>query len=148
MGWVDSGDIKTIFLQGVIPLVVGISLCVIGALYILGVINFTCCKRHDDQVAPVIMTEAGRVGATDNDNSTTRGRAYGPVACKTQLYGMEPKERKAVLEAVFSSCCTHKENVEVLAAEASEEEVKMERGELDLDTRCACAICLREYGMY
>lgn len=151
MGWVDSGDLKVILLQGVIPLVVGISICVVGALVVAGIISFPCCKRHDDQIFPVFVM-AGAEGSHDNDNSTTRGRAYGPVACKAQLYGMKPKERQAVLEAIFRYS-TQKESLEKLEEgtaddikRADEEDTKVKAGECNLDTRFACAICLRDYG--
>ena len=153
MGWVHSGDLKVILLQGVLPLVVGISICIVGALVVAGIISFPCCKRHDDQIFPVFVM-AGSEDSDDNDNSTTRGRAYGPVACKAQLYGMKPKERQAVLEAVFRSC-TQKESLEKLEEgtaddikTTNEEDVKVKAGEWNLDTRCACAICLRDYGTY
>lgn len=163
--WTDSDDIKTVFVQGVIPLVVGISLGILGILHVFfGCSIFSLCKKHDDQVAPAVaisMNNGTNTGASnDNDNSATRGRAYGPVACKAQLYGMQPSERIVVLEAIFSSCCTQKEALAGLTKnkaesdespagagkeQAAEEDEKMERGDLHLDTECACAICLRDY---
>lgn len=160
VAWVHSGDLKIILLQGVIPLALGISICIVGALVVAGVISFPCCNRHDSQIFPVFVM-AGAEDSNDNDNSTTRGRAYGPVACKAQLYGMNPKERQAVLEAIFTFF-TQKESIEkgedsvdtntILSPSTGvttkEEDGKMKPGEGNLDTRCACAICLRDYGMY
>jgi len=162
MEWTDSGNLKTIFLQGVIPLVLGISLCLLGALYMLGIVNFRCCKKHDDQVAPVILvTDAGRNHHDHNhrDNGPmTRAQAerqYGAVACKANLWGMTPKERHAVLEVIFSKCDLHK-NMETHHTHdmktTNNNEGDLEMGDVSqhnhLDTKCSCAICLRRYGTF
>ena len=161
MSWVHSGDLKIILLQGVIPLVLGISICIVGALVVAGIISFPCCNRHDGQIFPVLVMAGAEGDSNDNDNSTSRGRAYGPVACKAQLCGMKPKERQAVLEAVFTFC-TQKESLEEVGKETMDSGTtvsssagvptkdddggKTKAGEFNLDTRWACAICLRDYG--
>lgn len=146
MGWID-GDTKTVFVQGVIPLVIGIGLCFLGSLYFLGVLQWSC-KRHDGQVAPVIMGGSGDEGSNEGGVTTPEAaeRAYGPVACEAQLYGMNQKERQAVLEHIFADCCTHQESKESLNTQKAKEDP--EQGDtvnVDIDTSCACAICLRDY---
>jgi hypothetical protein len=163
MSWADSGDIKTIFVEGVIPLVVGISLCFVSALYCLGIIKFRCVfSCIDDQVAPAVMLPAEQQEGTPMTLAAAE-KAYGPVACQAQLYGMEPTERQQVLESVLTPFCSTHQRQPLLQkvvmtdnlTEATNNERNMNNdssensgGNSGLDTSCACAICLREYGTY
>ena len=165
MGWAESGDTKTILLEGVIPLVLGISLGILSFLYCLGVLKFRClCSCIDDQVAPVTVTgEHLRQGNEGTPMSLAAAeKAYGPVACQAQLYGMEPKERLAVLESVLTPFCSIHQpkptaspipdslavDIETSSMDSSEDSGGNAGLDAGLDTSCACAICLREYGAY
>lgn len=158
MGWADSGDIRTILVEGVIPLVLGISLCFMSALYCLGILKFRCVfSCIDDQVAPAVLPAEQQGTQGTPMTLAAAEKAYGPVACQAQLYGMEPKERQAVLESVLTPfCSTHQPlqrivttNLETTASERNNiDSSESSGGETGLDTSCACAICLREYGTY
>ena len=129
-------------LQGVLPLVLGISLCILACLYLFGILQRTC-KRRDDQIAPMTL---GSGSAESNEEVLTpeaAEKAYGPVACAAQLFGMSQKERQAVLEQVFSNCCTQKDSKNKLPQVEQDDNVI----DVEIDTRCSCAICLRDYGM-
>ena len=167
MSWHDSADVEGIFVQKVIPIVVGVSLCCVGVLWIFGFIG----PKRDDQVAPVSLNEdspAARAG-TGPMSHTAAESLYGPVAVKAGLWNLPSKERHAILESIFCSCCSHKE---VSAANDEKKtdgcgvdndcgssgavegiEDRLERGELseysdcnELDPNGACSICLRCYG--
>lgn len=141
MGWVESGDLKTIFLQGVIPLVVGIGLCFLGCLYLFGVLQLFWSSRHTNQVvAPMAATSEETEEVMTPEAAEKK---YGPVACQAKLYGLRHKERRAVLEQIFKDCRTHKD-----CKEAADIESGSENGDVvnvDIDTRNACVICLRDY---
>lgn len=140
MGAWTEGDTRTIVVQGVVPLVLGLGLCFLGCLYLFGILQRTC-KRRDDQVAPVTLGSGS--GETNEEAMTPQAAeiAYGPVACEAQLFGMSQKERQAVLEQIFSHCCTHKDSKDHQSEEQQEDGVI----DVEIDTRCACAICLRDY---
>jgi hypothetical protein len=172
MRWTESGNVRTIFLEGVIPLVFGISLFILSLLYCLGILKFRCVFSSciDDQVAPaVIIPEQGGNRMT----LAAAEKAYGPVACQAQLYGMNPQERLAVLESVLTPwCSTHQRllptttrkasflmmmtpDMEATTATNNERNTNNNNSDSSessggdkggLDTSCACAICLREYG--
>ncbi|CAB9511581.1 protein ligase ZNRF3 [Seminavis robusta] len=142
MGWANSGDVKTIFVQGIIPLFLGLSFCCLGMLYCLGVLKFRCCHQRRD-VVPVTMSRSDEETNSNNNAPMTMAaaeKAFGPVACQAQLFGMAAKERQAVLEKVFAPCCsTHQR------AKKNLDDSRSSSGSGALDTNCSCAICLREY---
>jgi hypothetical protein len=141
-GWTE-GDTRTILVQGVIPLVLGIGLCFLACLYLFGILKFSC-KRHDDQVAPMMIPPSGSSGSREDPMTPEAAeKAFGPVACQAQLFGLQQKERQAVLEQVFSNCQRHKD---FRNDKSSPEEEQEDVINVEIDTRCACAICLREYG--
>lgn len=121
----------------------GILFCVLGFLFLVGILQ-RVLKRRDDQIAPVMVGGSGETSSDEPLTPEAAEIAYGPVACAAQLYGLSQKERQAVLEQVFCQTCTHKECKD----ERTEEEQEDTVINVDIDTRCACAICLREYGMW
>lgn len=141
-----QGDTRTILLQGVIPLVLGIGLCLLGCMYLFGVLRF--CKRHDDQVAPMMTTVSADSASPEEMTLEAAENAFGPVACQAQLLGMKPKERQAVLEKIFSNCQKYKDwktsGVDNDQSERQEDDV-FHSTHTAVDIRFACAICLREY---
>lgn len=144
-GWTE-GDVKTIFLQGVIPLALGIGLCMLGCLYLFGILQ----RFFGGQVAPVTLGLGNQENNEDEEMTIEAAeRAYGRIACEAQLFGLQQKERQAVLERIFADCCTHKESKDRHQCHhPQEQEEDGDVVDVNIDTRCACAICLRDYGMF
>lgn len=154
---------------------VGVSVASTGFLYMCGAI---CRGKRRGGVAPTTLSSASdnvnmsRDGVDDGRISVAEAaQKYGPVACEAKLWGLEAKERRAILEAIFSKL----DRKQILAEEPSESqqadksetlsatsslEDALERGvhgsshfqtadhteHSVLDVRHACAICLRGYG--
>jgi hypothetical protein len=161
----ESTTSKEFWVQGVIPTAIGLIGTFFGLLYMCGAI----CSGKKRGVAPTLLNQGDNpVSQDDGRISTTEAeRKYGPVACEARLWGLEAKERRAVLESIFSNL-VHKDVAEEpdrhgaghSQAPSCCVEDCLERGNADsgehfasgdhtehssLDMRFSCAICLREY---
>lgn len=156
------------WIQGVIPLVLGVSGMILGILHICGI---TCCRCQKREVAPALLNHGNDfVSSSPEDDrriSTYEAeRKYGPIACEAKLWGLTKQERRSILENIFSRP-DRKQVAEPRRRKDGSSETQhqncctlddgLERGTLDnqyfdntdhsaLDMRFSCAICLREYG--
>jgi len=153
----DQDDFDTSYdafwIQKVLPTVLGLTVTVLGILYMLGLI----CHNKERASRVAAITTPSR---QDEDDEDGRGRLstseaeqqYGPVACQAKLWGLQCRERQAILEHVFSRPNRRRKADHNTVEDCMEKGSRHESQHFDrtahssLDMRFLCAICLVKYG--